>query len=331
MSIIIPVYNVEKYLQRCIDSIVFQKTSFNFEIIAVNDCSTDDSIKILSQYESEHKNFHLIQHTYNSKLSKARKSGINFCNGKYVMHVDSDDWIVNDSLQNIYNLITIDQPDIMVFNYYTEDTNGIRKESKVIPTFNFCYQRKMLHFLFLGAPWNKIVKKELLQDIIFGEIGINNGEDLVYSTEIFLKTNNILTSKYSYYIYYKNLQSLTMITDSKQFLLNQIIVLNQLSIIFKKYQPTIYELKFILNYFMKFIFIEIYNLKFSNDIYNKSILNLITIIKSNLDIQKYFIKEFNNSLKYNHLLFFYILKYFSIKKAFSLFFKNITYGKRTYF
>ena len=131
LSIIIPVYNVEKYLKRCLDSILYQKTNFNYEIIAVDDHSTDNSLNILLNYEKKYHNIHIIEHSVNSKLSVARKSGIEKSIGNYIMHIDSDDWIVGDSLQNIHDfIINADYPDVSVFNYFSEDSFGLRKKNK---------------------------------------------------------------------------------------------------------------------------------------------------------------------------------------------------------
>ena len=133
LSIIIPVYNVEKYLRRCIDSIVYQKTNFKYEIIAIDDCSSDNSFKILSEYEKKFKNFHLIKNDVNCKLSIARKNGIDKSIGKYVMHVDSDDWIIENSLQKIYDIIfSFNIPEIIVFYFFVEDSIGFIKKVDII-------------------------------------------------------------------------------------------------------------------------------------------------------------------------------------------------------
>ena len=320
LSIIIPVYNVEKYLRRCLDSILYQKTNFRYEIIAVDDHSTDHSLKILLDYEKNYDNFHLIKHALNSKLSIARKSGIEKSVGKYIMHIDSDDWIVDDSLQNIRDfIINSNYPDVSVFNYFSEDSFGLRKKINIINELNLNPDRNKIHKYFLGAPWNKIVKKTLLDDIVFGNIGINNGEDLVYSTEIYFKADRIVINNYAFYIYFNNIKSLSKSLNNYKFLSNQVVVLNELTNIFKIYNPIKSKIDFILKYFIKFIFLEIYNYNFFlNNKAKKQIVHFFLHISSNIYLNSKIKYNINRSIKYKPLIFFQLKKYYGLKKTISL-------------
>lgn len=101
ISIIVPVYNVEQYLDRCIDSIL--KQSFkDYEVILVDDGSRDDSGKICDAYASKYNNFHVI-HKENAGLGHARNSGLDIATGKYIVFVDSDDYLCPDMLDIMYN------------------------------------------------------------------------------------------------------------------------------------------------------------------------------------------------------------------------------------
>ncbi len=113
ISIIIPVYNVEKYLSQCLDSI-FSQDFTDYEVICVNDGSTDNSLKILRQYEQKHQNLHLID-KQNGGTAAARNAGLKIAQGDYTWFIDSDDWIEPDSLRILAENLT-DDPDIVCFN-----------------------------------------------------------------------------------------------------------------------------------------------------------------------------------------------------------------------
>ena len=102
ISIIVPVYNVEKYLVRCLDSIFTQNFSGTFEVIAVEDASTDNSLKVLKSYQAKEHGLKVIEHRINKNLSLARATGVSACSGDYIMHVDSDDWLLSNALENLY-------------------------------------------------------------------------------------------------------------------------------------------------------------------------------------------------------------------------------------
>lgn len=113
-SIILPVYNVSNYLERCVNSIQYQSFT-DYEVIFVDDGSTDDSGKKCDEYVKRFKNA-IVIHKKNGGLSSARNAGLDKANGKYVFMIDSDDWIETQALQIIYNE-TIKNPDIIKFNY----------------------------------------------------------------------------------------------------------------------------------------------------------------------------------------------------------------------
>lgn len=116
ISIVIPVYNIEKYLPKCLDSLVNQ-TFKNIEIICVNDGSSDNSLKILGEYASNDKRIKIINQE-NQGVSVARNNGIQVATGEYIMFVDGDDWIEPETCEKIYNRITCDGSDVLVFSHY---------------------------------------------------------------------------------------------------------------------------------------------------------------------------------------------------------------------
>ena len=116
-SFIVPVYNTEKYLKKCLDSLVNQ-TYKDFEIIVVNDGSTDKSSNIISKYQKKYKNIIVIDKE-NEGLSMARNRGVQKSSGKYIIFVDSDDYVSNKLLEEVDK--KIDDSDILRFQIATED------------------------------------------------------------------------------------------------------------------------------------------------------------------------------------------------------------------
>lgn len=118
ISIIVPVYNVEKYLRHCLDSLVGQ-TMQEIEIICVNDGSTDRSLEILQEYASHDKRFVVIDQS-NCGVSVARNNALNHVRGKYYMFVDSDDWLNVETCEIAYNIAIRELADCLMFSYIKE-------------------------------------------------------------------------------------------------------------------------------------------------------------------------------------------------------------------
>ncbi len=105
VTIIIPVYNTEKYLRKCLDSVVNQTfASRSLEIIIINDASTDYSSEIINQYASMYKNIKVITKTHNEGLSCARNIGMKYAQGEYIFFLDSDDWIAEETIEKLFYL-----------------------------------------------------------------------------------------------------------------------------------------------------------------------------------------------------------------------------------
>ncbi len=119
-SFIVPVYNTEKYLKKCLNSLVKQ-TFKNFEIIVVNDGSTDDSKKIISKYEKKYNNIKVINQK-NQGLSMARNNGVKEAKGKYLIFIDSDDYVETNLLKEVDS--KIDDAEVLRFQVITEDEDG---------------------------------------------------------------------------------------------------------------------------------------------------------------------------------------------------------------
>ena len=163
-SFIVPVYNTEKYLKRCLDSLVNQ-TYKGFEIIIVNDVSTDNSQIIIDEYINKYSNIYLVNQE-NQGLSEARNNGVKKVNGKYLIFVDSDDYVEKDLLKTVDN--NIENVDILRYQIVTEDDNGNNKIEYKEESFNTTTGieafKKITKYHFVEPAWCYIYKKKYYLD-----------------------------------------------------------------------------------------------------------------------------------------------------------------------
>ena len=196
ISVIVPVYKVEKYLEKCIESIIKQ-THTNLQIILVNDGSPDNCGKICDEYAKKDSRIEVI-HKINGGLSDARNVGINRANGRYIGFVDSDDYIKEDMYEKLINLIKEYDADISICNLYDvidgkkyvrNNENGIQEYSRLE-----ILKEVLLDKNIQSYAWNKLYKKELFDEIKY-PIG-KKYEDIGTTFYVFEKCNKIVvTSK----------------------------------------------------------------------------------------------------------------------------------------
>ena len=120
VSVIIPVYNVEQYLRQCLDSVINQ-TYKDTEIIIVNDCSPDNSLQIIKEYQQKDDRIVLLDLKQNVGLGFARNAGMKVARGKYITFIDSDDWVTKDYVEVLYNTIEKYQYDVISPDFYEYD------------------------------------------------------------------------------------------------------------------------------------------------------------------------------------------------------------------
>jgi len=122
ISVVVPVYNVEKYLRECLDSLANQ-TFEDFEVICVNDGSDDSSIDILEEYASEDERFKIVSQE-NKGLSGARNTGMDYIKGRYLLFLDSDDWLELNALELLYNHANALNSEMVIFpyRYFNQET-----------------------------------------------------------------------------------------------------------------------------------------------------------------------------------------------------------------
>ncbi|MDR7711910.1 glycosyltransferase family 2 protein [Riemerella anatipestifer] len=278
LTIIIPVYNTEKYLRRCLDSVFTQNFSMNYEVIVVNDASTDGSATILEEYRDRYVNCKVITQRENMSLAVARRTGIDAARGRYIMHIDSDDWIRDGALEDLFkNVQKYNYPDVVVFNYERNDGETTLVEKKIINEIMMVDEvnKREFQVLFMGSCWNKMVKKNMLENLVYGERYINTTEDLLYSFEVFLKSSKILLLPNIYYCYFVNRISLTSTIDSEKYLKAQELVYNLLSEIVKVYKPKGEYLINVKNYLDNWLVLELFKNHFSKQIQKDTFYKMI--------------------------------------------------------
>ena len=195
VSIIIPVYNVERYLRTCLDSVVNQ-TLDGIEIIAVNDGSTDNSLAILEEYRRKYSDRMKVFTTENHGVSHARNYGLARASGEYIQFVDSDDFIEPQMTEKLYNKAKRDNNDIVIcgrYNVYErEHINELNKEAAklIYLNRNFILQENKYEFAqILPFPWDKIFRRSLLEGIEFPEK--MRFEDLVFVYKVCCRAKSI--------------------------------------------------------------------------------------------------------------------------------------------
>ena len=213
ISIIVPVYNAEKYLRKCCYSILEQKYK-DIELILINDGSTDDSEKICKQVCLEDSRV-MFKTINNQGVSVARNVGIDCATGKYIMFVDSDDWLEPKSLESISEIIESEQ-DVYVLNHWQEYQNNSREifmnpcETTIPSLLEHLGELREIDSL-LCTVWNKVYKCSLIKEkgIRFLE-NIPFGEDFLFNMDFFMVAENLVCSNiFSYHYNCMNLNSAT--------------------------------------------------------------------------------------------------------------------------
>jgi glycosyltransferase involved in cell wall biosynthesis len=276
ISVIVPVYNVEKYLVRCLDSIFNQQFSGTFEVIAVDDASTDSSLQVLQAYQKNEDRLMVIAHDSNKKLSIARSSGMKVSKGDYIMHVDADDWLLPSTFESLHSKCKKTGADVVVFGIIQEDNAGNTWPGIIIKEELITTDKLMVQEYFFGSTVNKIVKRKLTENMISGTIGVNSSEDLLYSFEILLKASIIYSLPENFYVYFVNTESLTKTVQPEEYIQNQVIILNQIQLIVDKYKPGSQLTENVLNHNEKWLYPMIAQIQFGHQINRHKYLKIIS-------------------------------------------------------
>ena len=219
VSVIIPVYNVEKYLEKCLNSLILQTLS-DIEIVIVNDGSTDDSQKIIDKFAEKYPDKIKAYEKENGGAAEARNFALSKATGEYIGFVDSDDYVAVDMYEKLYNAAIRDNADIVTCAYYRENEDRcIEKETSINWEYGHSvFEKPNLFVDSVPYIWNKIFKREIIEknNIRFPNLKIY--EDLVFTYQLFIDANKISKVFEPLYFYTVTRQtSLTYMFTEKRF------------------------------------------------------------------------------------------------------------------
>lgn len=207
ISIIVPIYNVEEYLEKCIESIIKQ-TYENLEIILVDDGSTDNSGKICDIYAKKDERIKTI-HRENSGVSVTRNIGLENCNGEYIGFVDPDDYISPTMYEILYDTLKRNNADISMCSYQCFDSEKIeftKSNNEISYNKNEALKELILDKDITSHLWNKLYKKDLFNEVSFPINKIYEDVGTIYF--VLEKANLIIYNKSIQYAYFQRSTSL---------------------------------------------------------------------------------------------------------------------------
>lgn len=209
ISVIVPVYNVEKYLSKCLESILNQSFS-QFELILVNDGSTDNSELIFNKYLYDKRL--IVINKSNGGLSSARNAGLDVARGEYIIFIDSDDYINNKMFEILYNEMIRSKSDIIICDYLKVSES---ENEKIIDMLNYkseiiegkenilnqlCSEKRMQ----FTVAWNKLYKKKLFESLRFEEGRLHEDEFIAHRILGKAQKVNYIDLKLYYYVQRNN-------------------------------------------------------------------------------------------------------------------------------
>jgi len=242
ISVVIPIYNVEKYLGECLDSIIHQSLQ-NIEILIINDFSPDNSESIILEYIQKDPRIKYIKHTENLGLGGARNTGIKHATGEWIAFIDSDDFLEKDCYLNMYTLLTNSQADCGVFGVINfNDNNNKEFHDSYFDIPNTPTNDMNILFSLSKTTWNKVYKTKDIKNITFPEHLKHEDEEFWYKY-IVTYTPTIVGDSKKYYHYRQRENSITSNFQSS-FLDSPKIVYN----IYNYYEQNNYLIKYYNNF-----------------------------------------------------------------------------------
>ncbi len=225
ISVVIPVYNVQAFLSDCIESVLIQTSQESFEIILVDDGSTDRSGEICDGYQAKYPEKITVIHKENGGLVSARRAGLKQSCGKYIVWLDSDDTISDGYFDEIKKIYDADNSDVIIFNFnkINEKGRALHKKYKYVFNEGPVTKDEIYKKAVSGTSVNQLCKKVCKRDLYDVDAdyssyyGIQNGEDLLQSVPLFEKAKNFYYSKKGFYNYRINPNSLSRKVRANQY------------------------------------------------------------------------------------------------------------------
>lgn len=263
VSIIVAAYNIEDYIERCLNSIINQSFK-DLEIIVVNDGSTDKTLEKIQKMADKDSRIIIIDKE-NGGVNSARNIGLRKAVGKYILFVDGDDWLELDAIQKLYENIEIRNLDLLLYNAYEAYDNEKKEMYTFSKNISSNYVKELLLSNITPSIWCKFIKKDCIQNIKL-PTNTGYGEDLVVVCDLFSENIKIGTLNECLYNYYQRSNSVTNNISLK------ILDLDKTFVLIKKLlvKKNIYDL-----YIKEFEFL-VYKHLFMNQIINMNYRNGIT-------------------------------------------------------
>lgn len=220
ISVIVPIYGVGKYIEKCTHSLMEQTMSDGVEFIFVNDATKDSSIdilkRVLSDYPEKVGQVKIISHDVNKGLPAARNTGIKVASGEYIVHIDGDDFPEPQMLELLYKAVKENDADMAWCDYYITFTDKKRVIAQPVFTTPLDAIKGMLRGVMKYNVWNKICRRSLYLDngILFPD-GHSMGEDLTMIM-VALHTKNCVAVKMPLYNYVQNPGQMSAVCDDKK-------------------------------------------------------------------------------------------------------------------
>lgn len=209
VSLVVPIYGVEKYIEQCAHSLLSQ-TYADIEYIFVNDCTIDASIellkKVICEYPERKEQIIIVDKPQNEGLPQARKTGMQYVHGDYVMHLDSDDWVETDMVERMLEKAIETNADIVYADrYYYKDHDEYQKVIDYKTPLD--YMCASFYFKAPAMTWNKLYRTSLFQNVDFPKASMH--EDLYINTQVFTYAKSISHIKDAFYHYRYTPSSIT--------------------------------------------------------------------------------------------------------------------------
>lgn len=222
VTVIVPIYKVEKYIGYCAESL-FAQTYSEIEYIFVNDCTPDKSVDIvravLEKYPERKAQVRFINNAVNQGLAYCRNVGVSHARGEYLMHVDSDDYVAKDAVENLLETALRENADIVVSNFFLVTQTGIKNDILAYPDDKDIYLKKILQRDLRVGVCGKFLKRKLYTEHgIEVPAGIDFGEDMVTFPRLVYYANKIALSSPFYYYNQLNIHSYTKHVGEKSIL-----------------------------------------------------------------------------------------------------------------
>lgn len=292
VSVIVAVYNAEKYIKNCLDSLL-EQTFQNFEAVCIDDCSRDSSYEILLEYTSKDNRIKSFKQEVNQGQGILRNRALDIARGKYVMFLDSDDWFEPETIEKAYNQIIKNQNDLVVFDYYV--FNSIDKSKKLMKDLTSPFSKekdnpkidiRQVKFNFGASyPCMAIYNKTFLDNNVIRFANARLCEDNIFCNKAMINSNSISILEEGLYNYRRNTESSSFnenlwedSVDSNLITLDYVLGHKERSVFLPKYIPSCINS-------VLFFYNRLKNKK-NNKEYYKRVREIFLKINSSCDVSK---------------------------------------------